>query len=227
MAREHDDGVKYEPLFYDIETTGGNPLAEEWQDGVDLDGRVTCVGFGWFENWREADSWGDVEFETRTVWDESEYRLLRLAREQAENVNENVHPDAELFRVAWNIKKFDDPYMAARLRRFNQDLGFVGSDVKRLDMMKPASDDKFGFQRPYGESDYAAHIGVEVRDSTDGGDMPGFFIDGEWEKIGYHCDEDVKVMMEIFWRKREVMMNWFYDKHDVDSEWAGDEMVEL
>lgn len=218
---------RYEPIFYDIETTGTNPLAEDWHAGVERDARVTCVGVGWFTNWRKPQEWEDVEFETEMIWHNSEYVLLENARERLEEIIGNFDDDVVPFRVGWNIKKFDDPYIGARYNRYRQSLGFYGPDHLRFDMMKAAADEQFGWNRGYKESEYAELLGVELEDETDGSDMPEMFDRGDWEGIAQHCRYDVEVMMEIFWLKREMMMNRFYDYRDINMEANFTDVMEL
>lgn len=219
--------TRYEPVFYDIETTGVNPLAEDWHDGEKRDARVTCVGVGWFDEWRDASEWDEVEFETKMITKDSEYKLLEACRQEVDVLIGEFDDDVEPVRVGWNIKKFDDPYIGARYARFRQNPGFFGHDFLRFDMMKAAADEQFGWNRGYAENDYAEVVGVENEDETTGADMPELYDEGKYDEIAQHCRYDVEVMMEIFWEKREMMMNWFYDYRGIEMTATFTDSVEL
>lgn len=208
--------TKYEPVFWDIETTSVNPIAQHWHHGHSYDARVTCIGIATLSGWRDSDLFSGVEYNDRMLHDADEYVLLEVARDRMQYYCDAIREKGKVpFIVGWNSRFFDHPYFSARAGSYRIDPGPIASQVKRLDMMEPAAQDcgKAGYA--VSQDDYANRLGIDVIDDTDGSDMPEFFDNGEMDKIVYHCREDIKVMCNIFVQEKEMFMDYFFDHYDI------------
>lgn len=217
---------KYTPIFWDIETTGTNPIAEEWHNGEMYDARITAVGIGWLEEeWRRK----ETEIKTDVIWDEDEYNLLKgVRRNFKQKIKEIEYGGNEAFIVSYNGRKFDHPYIASRYARYRQRQDYLNNNIKRLDMMRLASKEEYGNSKfSVSQDEYAEKLGIEVEDETTGKDMPEYYENKEWKKIEYHCREDIKVMVKIFLEKKQKYMEWFYNHYDINKEADFTEEVEF
>lgn len=208
--------TQFQPVFWDIETTGLNPMAQEWWNNS-MGAQVTAMAFGQIEGWH--DNPDDYETSVSVYYDESEYRLLDVCQTRLREVVQTVRDelDREPFLAGFNIRQFDCPYAGARYarKRLNGDL--MTHELKRLDMSRPAvitQDDGTVVDQYPSQNDYAESVGVTVNDEYDGEDMPMAFENREWDKIVSHVESDVEVMMEVFMDDVELFMNHLYDHYD-------------
>lgn len=231
--------TKYEPVFFDIETTGLNPMAQDWWYNTDYAAQVVCVGVGTLKNWRGNPE--DAEMDVRVLGGRSEYPLLkRLKNYMSAEISaiegwedgefRDIAPkmgdwDTEAFLVGWNSRGFDFPYLGARFARLRLDGWPFIHERKRLDMMKTdgiflpedaRSDGKPGVKSYPSQDEYAEYLGIELgEDSIDGSDVPKKFHDGRLDLVKRHCYTDIEDMMEIFLKKRDVCMQGLYDHYDI------------
>lgn len=214
--------VQHEPIFFDIETTGLNPMVPHWYKNQ-LEARVTAIAMGRIHGWADASDPDDCDIEVQVWSDSDEYNLLKVVNERFTTAMDNAghHMDREPFLVGYNSRQYDHPYLGARYARKRLDGELFNHRYKRLDMMREASipqDHALGPKTFPSQDDYAEYLGIPVDDDTDGSDMPQFYEEGKWDKIRYHCEEDVKVMCRIFMERRESMMQTFYDHYDISAE---------
>jgi len=201
------------PVFWDIETTGLNPLARHfWSNSMQA--QVTAVGLGTIRNWDKGPNAEQADLQIDVVWDSSEYRLLQCLEDRVRSLDF----DGEPFLVGYNSRNFDHPYLGARYARLRQNGEPFNSEWKRLDMMRVAKvDDTIASKYPK-EGEYAEALGVDVPDDYTGADMPDAFKNKEWDKIKSHVEADVKESMLMFCKRKGLMMETFYDHYDIDAE---------
>lgn len=210
----------YEPVFFDIETTGLNPLAQEWHGEVNHDAQVLCVAIGTLTDWRGSKEGYGTNVEVLSG--DSEYNLLERLRNRAENIITQIESgsdgismdtdeDKAAFLVGYNSRTFDHPYLGARYARYRQDAWPFGYGVKRLDMMRAFDD--WGSQ-----DEKAEENGIEVTDEIDGADIPGLYENREWDKIEHHAREDLRVLMELFMEVRDDAMDQLYSHYDIEQD---------
>ena len=213
------DSKRYEPVFFDIETTGFNPMAQQWWDSADYGARVTAIGIGTLDNWRTNSDIEDAEIDMTVLTDSSEYRLLEVARDRVESIIDDVEQDGvEAFMAGHNSRKFDHPYLGARYARLRMHPGPFGAARKRLDTMR-ALGKHFGEVGRYPkEDDVLEELGIESDDPYDGSDMPDAFGNGEWDKIQTHVEHDVREMMELWLKVKDYCMLEFYDHYDIEKD---------
>jgi uncharacterized protein YprB with RNaseH-like and TPR domain len=214
--------VNWEPVFWDIETTGLNPMAQHWWD-TEHAAQVTAVGVGTLKGWEEAASFEDCDPSVDVWSDGDEYRLLNVVMDRFEEMRTAIEQmrDREVFLVGWNSRQFDHPYLAARYGRLRQNGDPFVHGCKRLDMMRPVTipkDSALGPKQYPSQDDYAAYLGVDVDDEWDGSDMPQLFEDGRWGEIRAHCRADIEVMMELFYEERDAMMEEFFGHYSINEE---------
>ena len=205
---------RIEPVFIDIETTGFNPMLEPWYN--DTASEVTAVAVGHFPGWEDGDRGAEIDVLLNKG--DMEYELLQNVRKKFGELRDQGL--SGLFRVGWNIKTFDDPYLAARCGRLNQDPANI-LKWKRLDMMRALKIPKMWWDRNYHEGknpsipkqdDFARYMNIEFNDELDGSMMPGLYEDGEYDKIQVHVRDDMEVMMEIF-KGNETKLPKFFVGH--------------
>jgi len=219
--------TRYEPIFFDIETTGLNPMAQEWWDNQTSGARVTAVGLGRVEGWRDSDDPDDCEFTTKVLTDESEYRLLQVAAERLENMSwYYTDRDVEAFLVGHNSRQFDHPYIGARYSRLRLDGSLFTYVLKRLDTMRALGKHWDEVSRYPSEDDVLEILGIESDDPYDGSDMPDAYAERNWDAIKTHVEADVEEMMEMFVRLSEPCMEEFYDHYDVPKDASFTEEVD-
>jgi len=216
--------TEYFPVFYDIETTGLNPMIEPWYNAQASE--VTAVAMGWYPDY--PDSLEKREIEVVVNEGNDEYEVIGEVLDRfADIVTRGYDP---LIRVGWNIKQFDDPYFCARAGRLNQNAHFM-MKWRRLDMMRALTlpedwwDEEFheGKNRNYPkQDDYARYLDIDFNDSLDGSQMPDAFEDGDYDKIAEHVLDDMNVMMEIFSQEAHACLSHFeehYDFPEMDYWW--------
>jgi len=129
--------MSHEPIFFDIETTGFDPMPQAGWDDSSYDPRVTAIGLATADNWRSAEGPEDVETDTKVLYDSSEYRLLEVAAERLDEIGSEVMADGDApFLVGYNSRKFDHPYLGARYARLRIDGSRFNRLAQRLDMMR-------------------------------------------------------------------------------------------
>jgi len=221
--------TNYVPVFFDIETTGFNPLHQKYFGDTDYGARVTAIGIGTMDDaWKNGAEYEDCEPDVDVLWDESEYRLLEVAHDRLQGIvafyeDEGYDP----FLVTFNGRNYDHPYLGARYARLRLDGSWWNHKLKRLDMMRALGKRMTGVSRYPSEDDCLEAVGIESEDEYDGSDMPDFYEDGEWDKIESHCHDDVEEMMMLFCEEPEFCMEEFYEHYNVDADAAFEEEVEF
>lgn len=208
--------VKHFPIFWDIETTGLNPMIEPWMNWDDP-AHITAIAIGYIEDW-------DEEGEKRKVHcimneGDAEYELIEKARDAARAIVTKYALLEELnaVMVGWNIYQFDAPYWSARCGRLRQNPYPFGWGERRLDMMRAL---EFGHDHPDGpkkhpgQQDYADWLGIDYLDELSGDQMPEAFFNGDYQIIKDHVIDDVKVAMEIFMQERHMCLKELYSHYD-------------
>jgi uncharacterized protein YprB with RNaseH-like and TPR domain len=207
---------KYEPIFWDIETTGLNPMAQHWWDGT-IGAQVISVGVGRIHNWREVSELGEDDYDLKVMYDSDEYRLLqRLTEVIEENINDirTENTNSEPVFVGWNTRNFDHPYIGARYARLRLESCQLNHEAKRLDMMRALGNDEVMSTGYPGQDDYAEELGIPVNDELTGEDMPKAFERDDWDKIAQHVEDDVEEMMKVFNKKKEDCWEQLYYHYD-------------
>lgn len=212
--------TEYEPIFWDIETTGLNPMAQHWWSG-EMAAQVTAIGLARIKNWRDAEGFEDYGKDIKVLWDGDEYRLLKVFRDRLEEMaNEIMTNGREPFIVGWNSRNFDHPYIGARYARKRLSNHLVNNNLKRLDMMRPLGSDEVMDKTHPKQDEYAEALGIEVHDELDGSDMPKAFERDQWDKIDQHVRADVDVMSDIFVERRRACYEELYNHYDdIDGEY--------
>lgn len=214
--------MDYVPIFWDIETTGLNPMAQDWWSN-ETAAQVTAVGIGTIDNWGDSPDRASADIDVQVVKGADEYRLLSLLGEEMRELDF----DREPFLVGYNSRQFDHPYIGARFARKRLDGEPFASEWKRLDMMRVAGkDDRIGKRYPK-EGEYAQALGVDVPDEYDGSDMPEAFENGDWGAIQSHVEADVKESVLMFLEAQDLMMDVFYDHYDIQADGAIVEEIEI
>lgn len=216
--------TEFEPVVFDIETTGLNPLAQEWQSYQSHDAQVIAIGIGTFDDWWDKDSFdGDVS----VLYGEDEYELLEDIREKMVEVASSIEDRGrEPFLVTWNGRNYDHPYLGARYARYRQPPYPFCHALKRLDLFRMVLSATGQYRK---QEDYAEELGVGTEDEFDGSDMPDMFDDRNWDAIIQHARQDVVELMQIAMVEREKCMGHFYDHYDImrDPESDFAENIEL
>lgn len=210
------------PIFWDIETTGLNPMAQHWWSN-EMAAQVTAVGIGVITNWEDKPSEENAEMDISVIYNDDEYQLLQSLGEEMRSLEYDMEP----FLVGYNSRQFDHPYIGARFARKRLDGEPFVSEWKRLDMMRVAGKDNKIAKKYPKEGEYAEALGVEVPDPYDGSDMPEAFDNGEWDKIKTHVEADVKESMIMFLRRQDMMMDEFYDHYDITNDGAIVEEIDI
>lgn len=219
--------MAYEPIFFDIETTGLNPMAQQWWDSEQFGAQVTAVGFGTIDDWRGSSGHDDAEYTVDIHYDSSEYRLLQVVHERlADKAKRILEAGDKPFLVSFNGRKFDHPYLGARYARLRLDGKLFNQTLKRLDMMRALGKHYDGCTRYPSEDDCLEAVGIESEDKYDGSDMPQAFADKNWGIIRDHVESDVEEMMRLFVELQEECLTEFYDHYDIDSDPNSAEEVE-
>lgn len=214
--------MDYVPIFWDIETTGLNPMAENWWSN-EMKAQVTAIGLGAITNWGEGVGVDDAEIEISIVRGGDEYRVLQELSSKLRSMDY----DREPFLVGYNSRQFDHPYISARYGRKRLNGEPFVSEWKRLDMMRAASKDSKVAKKYPKEGEYADALGIEVEDPYDGSDMPEAFENGEWDKIDTHVEADVEESVKMFLERKDFMLDVFYDHYGIESDGAIVEEIEI
>lgn len=205
--------MTYWPIFWDIETTGLNPLARSFWSN-EMKAQVTAVGLGTIRNWDRGPDRQSADLQIEVIWDSDEYRLLNILSDRVRSLGFEGTP----FFVGYNSRNFDHPYIGARFSRKRLDGEPFISEWKRLDMMRGAAKDDAIPKRYPKEGEYADALGVDVPDPYDGSDMPEAFQNEDWDAIKTHVEADVKESMLMFLERKGLMMQQFYDHYDIDAD---------
>lgn len=234
----------YEPVFFDLETSGLSPIESPWEYVSQSDAQVITIGVGFFREVHPDMDPDELELEIRVFENTgSEYSILKNARQFIRNkvakledwwpyheleegqmlkMKEGKGLDTECFLVSWNGRKFDHAYAGARYARLRQDPFPFGYRRKRLDMMKSIRD-KTGVV--FSQDDWCEEKDIEVNDSVVGSDVPELWENGRTDKIKAHCYSDIEDMMRLFHADWEWHMEHFCDhygisrKHNAEARW--------
>ena len=209
------------PVFWDIETTGLNPMAQEFWSN-EMAAQVTAVGLGTIRNWDEGPNVEQSDFQVECYWDSDEYRLLSNLPDRIEA----MAFDGEPFLVGYNSRQYDHPYIGARFSRLRLDGTPFTHGWRRLDMMRVAGKDNVIAKRYPKEGEYADALGVEVYDPYDGSDMPEAFANENWNKIQTHVKADVEESMRMFLKRPDMMMNHYYEHYDINAQGSPVEVID-
>lgn len=206
---------KYKPVFWDIETTGFNPTVPGWYNNKP-EAEVTAVAIGEITDWTEDGE--DRKMTSFSNRGNQEYELISDVRGHVKHIEKRYEENGWVpFLVGHNIIQFDCLYWSARCARYRQDTYPFSSGWRRLDSMRaleiPAVHDD-GPKRYPGQQDYADYLGIDYVDRLDGSDMPDAFVNGDYEEILIHVEDDVETLMEIFMQEREAMVDEFWGHYD-------------
>lgn len=218
--------MNYEPIFFDIETTGLNPLSQAWHYNAQHDAEVICIGIGVLSNW--VGDTKNTTMDVEVLTGESEYELLDDAfdevmefiyKAKTENGDERdmqeMFNEDDYFFVGWNNRTFDHPYMGARYSRYRMDPYPFSHGWKRLDAMKAIQKET---GRIWSQDDWMEEIGVMHEDDITGKEVPDLYAKGEVEPIIDHCEADIYDLMDIFMDDRRAMMAYFFDHYGIDAD---------
>lgn len=221
------DVESYEPIFFDIETTGLNPMQQEWWDNASHGARVTAVGIGTVEGWRDSDDPDDCDINVKVLTDESEYRLLKVAHTRLVEIAQGfLSGGDDCFLVGHNSRQFDHPYLGARYARLRLDGSLWNHNLKRLDTMRALGKHWDGLGRYPKEDDVLERLGIESDDPYTGADMPDAYGNKDWDAIKTHVRCDVEEMAKMFVMLSEPCMTEFYDHYDIDKDASFTEEVD-
>lgn len=214
--------MSYFPIFWDIETTGLNPMIEPWSN-MGRTSQVTAIGFGCIDNWHEAPDRQSADITVKCLYDSDEYRLLSNFQDRLTD----LVGEGEPIIIGYNSRVYDHPYYNARCGRLRLDPEPLASQWKRLDMMRVAGSDPAVPKTYPKEGEYADALGIEVEDPYDGSDMPEAFANKNWDKIKTHVLADVKESILMFLERKDRMMDHFYDHYDINASGAPVPEVEV
>lgn len=179
-------GVKEEKkkyIFYDIETTGLNPIVNK------------VIGFAWADNNGRCDG---------VVSDDENYILKKI-------VEVFYDSDGATF-VGFNNRRFDDNFVIVRMIKngFSEENIRLFKRQKRVDLMNVVMR-IICSSRFIGLSKSCELFGVEHDGKDTGRDVINYYIKGEYEKIYQHNIDDVRATRRLFNKLIEsgygVMMN--------------------
>lgn len=216
--------MKYEPVLFDIESTGFNPAVEPWSYHHDRPSCVISIGFGTLSNWRDSNNDGDIDVEVLSIDNSNdramnvEHTLLKEIDRKVKSISSEINNregDWEMFLVGFNSRGFDHPYLGARYARHRMGSPLINHRAKRLDMSNALKEE---FGKFNSQDDWVDRFGIETNDDTTGAQVPEWFDDNRIDKVEKHNYWDVKEMCEIFLKFKEEMMEHFYRHYDIDSE---------
>ena len=221
--------TNYVPIFFDIETTGFNPLQQAYFDDLNQDAQVTAIGVGLIDDgWKNGKGYDECESEVHVLYDESEYRLLENLNGKLEEwVAEYEEKGYSPFLVTFNGRQFDHPYLGARYARLRLDGSWWNHRLKRLDMMRALGKHWGKVDRYPSEDDCLEAANIESTDPYDGSDMPEAFSERDWDMISEHVEKDTREMIKLFCDVPEMCMSEFYSHYDVDADATFTEEVEF
>lgn len=206
---------RYKPVFFDIETTGFNPMTPRWYSDS-IAAEVTAVCIGEIRDW--ADDGKERRSNTFVNRGGQEYETIEEVRDHLEFIEQKYERNGwEPFLVGHNVIQFDVMYWSARCARLRQSPYPISNGWRRLDTMRALelpADANGGSSRYPGQQDYADWLGLDYVDRLDGSDMPQAFADGDYDEIATHVRDDVTTLMEIFMREREDMVDELWGHYD-------------
>lgn len=214
--------MDYVPIFFDIETTGLNPMAQKWWSNSNA-AQVTAVGLGIITNWGDGVDRKTADVDVSVIKTGDEYNLLKTLGERLRGIDY----DREPFLVGYNSRNFDHPYIGARFARKRLDGEPFISEWKRLDMMRVANSDPRISKSYPKEGEYADALGVHVEDPYDGSDMPEAFERGDWDAIHTHVEADVMESVLMFLERKDLMMERFYGHYNITNDGGVVEEIDL
>jgi len=207
--------TEYEPVFFDIETTGFNPMAQSWHNESQYDAQVTAVAMGSCDGWLDAESHSECQYDIAVVSGPSEYMVLQKASDRVTDLAQGIEERGkEPFMVSFNGRQFDHPYLGARYARLRQNGYYFTHGAKRLDMMRALGKRFDGVGRHPSQDDCMEAVGVESEDPLDGADMPKAFGNGNFVKIESHAKADVEAMMRLFVETKQECLDEFSGHYD-------------
>jgi len=217
--------VRYEPVIWDIATTGLNPMAEYWWSN-EMAAQVTAFGMATVDGWRNTSDPDMVDIDVTVLYDADEYRLLNVAKDRFwkafteayvdDDGSDEDGEDVEPLMVGFNSRQYDHPYAGARYSRKRINGEPFSHGAKRLDMMRVASN-KTDLKGYPSQDEYAKYLGEDIPDEFDGSMMPGFFDNGHMDKIASHVEADAKELARLFVVDKEDAMEEFYNHYDIDK----------
>lgn len=208
----------YEPIVWDIETTGLNPMAEYYWSNQPA-AQVAAVGIGWLDGWRDASSWDEVTCSVEVLSSDNEYELLQDTRNAFRSIMDQLRDGgdgSEGFLVGYNSRSFDHTYIGARFSRKRIDGSPLTSGAKRLDIQRVCNSVPDFGQYP-AQDDVAEELGVASPDEFTGKDMPGLIEEGRLDEVASHARSDVTDLCRIFYELREDAMDEFYSHYDIEQ----------
>jgi len=207
------------PIFFDIETTGLNPMAQHFWSNTDYAAQVTAVGIGQADEWRAGQSYEDATYDVEVYVNSAEYPLLQQIQSVMEAKVEYIRDGGGVpYLVSFNGRQFDHPYLGARFARLRLDGGVFNHDTQRLDMMRALGKHWDDVGRYPSEDDCLEELGIDSDDPYDGSDMPDAFANDNHEAIITHVREDVKEMMKLFVAKKEECVQEYYDHYNIEAD---------
>lgn len=216
---QDDDGADIQPLFFDVESTGLNPLAQEWHNGVSQDAQVTAVAVARMFNWREVEERSDLEIGTQVILEPDEYPLLEACRDRLRaKVDHVLDAGEEPVMVGYNNRVFDHPYLGARFARKRIDGSLWNHKLRRIDMMRVCGKSDRTPKYYNKEDDVVEMLGIETDDTLTGADMPEAFEAGDFDAIHEHVESDTVTLAKLFYEFREEALGEFYDHYDIDRD---------
>jgi uncharacterized protein YprB with RNaseH-like and TPR domain len=212
--------VTHVPVFFDIETTGFNPLTQEWYSNADYGAQVTAIGIGRMDDeFYRGGGYVECSNQVLVLYDSSEYRLLQIAHKRLEEIIGDYQQQGyEPFLTTFNGRRFDHPYLGARYSRLRLDGSWFTHRAKRLDMMRAFGKHYDGVGRYPSEDDCLEAVGIDSDDEYDGSDMPDAFGNKEWGKISDHVEADTEEMVKLFCAEPEICMEEFFDHYDINQD---------
>lgn len=200
-----ESGTDIEPIFWDLETTGLNPM----------DDRIVCVGIGHFE--------GD-ERSVEVIQGSSEYHMFQRVRDHCSDIIKNIEladdptgmrtveeEGGEAFIVSCYGRGFDHPFYAARCTGIYRQSPFpFGYRKKRLDISRVD-----GFSGSQDDMLLARGIDVGPDDEITGRDVPNLYDDGQIDTIVNHCESDIHELMALYEYEEEKMLEEVRDHYDL------------
>lgn len=212
------------PVFFDLETTGLNPMQQKWWDNYDQDAQVVCVGVGTLSNWQ--DDGKDTVYDVRVFSSNSEYELMEEVRSEMRREIQSLKGEfdnPEVMVVGWNSRRFDHPYWGARAARLRQDPYPFGYRFKRLDCMRAMKKSRGRYMK---QDDLAEEIGVKSEDSITGKDVPDLFKQGRMEPIKKHCYTDLEDLIEVFLHFEDTMLGEYRNHYGGDGRYTSVDEIE-
>jgi len=156
-----------------------------------ITGRLTCIGLALGES------------KPRCFVDEDEVMILQKALNAIEAFQVTCRFETRL--VTFGGRSFDLPFLFARCAVLRIALP-QGWDASRL--LRPYSDQHLDLLELLGKAgtltEWALAFGIDLGDpevaNLKGSDMPALWQSRDFEKIQLHCQNDVRLTHELYWR---------------------------